>query len=61
MTDEKRIRPDKSEVDRLLGSNEKIKELTNWKPQYTFEEGLSETIDWLKNNLDKYKVDIYNV
>ena len=35
--DEERIRPEKSEVNRLLGSNEKIKKLTDWKPQYTFE------------------------
>jgi len=61
VTDEERIRPDKSEVDRLLGSNKKIKELTNWEPKYTFEEGLTETIEWLKKNLDQYKTDIYNV
>lgn len=59
--DEQRLRPQNSEVERLLGSNEKIRALTNWEPKYTFEEGVAETIDWLKNNLDKYKVDIYNV
>lgn len=59
--DEQRLRPEKSEVERLLGANAKIKELTNWAPQYSFEEGLAETIEWLRNNLDKYKVDIYNV
>ena len=59
--DEERVRPEKSEVNRLLGSNEKIKSLTKWKPQYSFEEGLAETIEFLSNNLDKYKVDIYNV
>lgn len=59
--DEQRLRPEKSEVERLLGCNEKIKSLTNWTPKYTFEEGLAETIEFLKNNLDKYKVDIYNV
>ena len=59
--DEQRVRPEKSEVNRLLGCNEKIKRLTNWTPQYTFEEGLAETIKFLRNNLDKYKVDIYNV
>lgn len=56
-----RLRPDKSEVSRLLGSNEKIKQLTDWTPQYSLEEGLSETINWLKDNLDKYKTEIYNV
>ncbi len=59
--DEQRLRPEKSEVNRLLGSNEKIKKLTNWRPKYTFEEGLSETIEFLRNNLNKYKADIYNV
>jgi len=59
--DEDRLRPEKSEVNRLLGCNKKILELTDWKQQYTFEQGLAETIEFLKNNLDKYKVDIYNV
>ena len=59
--DEQRLRPEKSEVNRLLGSNEKIKKLTNWKPQYTFEQGLAETIDFFRHNLDKYKIDIYNI
>ena len=59
--DEERLRPEKSEVNRLLGCNEKIRELTDWAPKYTFQEGLAETIEFLRNNLDKYKVDIYNV
>ena len=59
--DEQRLRPEKSEVNRLLGSNEKIKRLTNWEPNYTFVEGLAETIEFFKNNLDKYKIDIYNL
>lgn len=59
--DEQRLRPEKSEVNRLLGSNEKIKKLTDWKPQYTFEKGIEETISWIKNNLNCYKSDLYNV
>ncbi len=59
--DQQRVRPEKSEVERLLGSNEKIKSLTNWRPQYTFEEGIAETIEFFRDNLDKYKADIYNV
>lgn len=59
--DQQRIRPTKSEVERLLGSNKKIKELTDWEPRYTFEQGVAETIEFLKDNMDKYKVDIYNV
>lgn len=59
--EEQRLRPEKSEVNRLLGSNEKIKRLTNWRPQYTFEQGIQETIEWMKQNMDAYKTDIYNV
>lgn len=59
--DEDRLRPTKSEVNRLLGSNEKIMRLTDWEPRYTFEQGLAETIDFFKGNMDKYKVDIYNI
>jgi nucleoside-diphosphate-sugar epimerase len=63
ISDEQRIRPEKSEVFRLYGSNEKIKQYTNWKPLYTLNTGLSETIQWFKNpaNLEKYKSNIYNI
>ena len=59
--DEQRLRPKMSEVNRLLGSNEKVKRLTNWEPKYTFEQGLEETIEFFRLNLDKYKADIYNI
>ena len=60
-TDQQRLRPEKSEVNRLLGTAEKLNALTGWKPQYTFEQGLAETIAWVRQNLDRYKVDIYNL
>lgn len=59
--EEQRLRPEKSEVNRLLGDNTKIRELTNWQPQYTFEQGLAETIRFIEKNIEKYKVDQYNV
>jgi len=59
--DEQRLRPENSEVNRLLGSNAKLKELTDWKQEYTFAQGIAETIAWIKNNLSAYKADIYNV
>lgn len=59
--DEQRLRPEKSEVNRLLGANAKIKELTDWKQQYTFEQGIAETIAWIRQNMATYKTDIYNV
>ena len=59
--EEQRLRPEKSEVNRLLGCNEKIMRLTDWKPQVSFEQGLAETIEFLCNNLDRYRTDIYNL
>jgi len=59
--DEERLRPEKSEVQRLVGSNAKIKALTGWSPRYTLKEGLKETIQFFRDNLDKYKTEIYNV
>ena len=59
--DEQRLRPENSEVNRLLGANAKIKELTNWEPKYTLKEGIGETIEWMKGNMKSYKTDIYNI
>lgn len=56
-----RLRPEKSEVTRLLGSNEKLKALTSWKQQYTLSQGLKETILWMENNLNRYRTDRYNI
>jgi NAD dependent epimerase/dehydratase len=61
ISDEQRIRPDKSEVERLFCNNAKIINATNWKPDYTLETGLKQTIDWISNNLSYFKSDIYNV
>jgi len=59
--DEIRLRPEKSEVNRLLGANGKIKALTGWSPQYTLAQGLVQTIEWMRHNMDRYKADLYNV
>lgn len=63
MQDEVRLRPAKSEVFRLYGSNKKIKELTEWEPKFNLEQGLQQTIDWFrrKENLKQYKAEIYNL
>lgn len=58
--DQQRIRPEKSEVNRLLGSNKKIRELTDWEPQYSLQQGLKDTISFLEENLGFYKPEIYN-
>jgi len=59
--DSKRIRPEKSEVQRLICDYSKAHNLTAWKPRYTLEEGLEKTIAWFKENLEIYKDEIYNV
>ena len=61
ISDEKRIRPDKSEVERLFCNNSKILSNTSWKPDFTLEQGLKDTIDWIKMNSTYFKTDIYNV
>ena len=63
VSEDVRIRPQNSEVERLLGSNEKLKELTGWIPETDIDRGLELTIDWFKNeeNLRIYKPWVYNV
>ena len=58
-----RLRPEKSEVERLMGSNEKIKRLTGWEPKYSLSQGLAETIKWFRDekNISRYKSGIYNL
>lgn len=65
--DTDRLRPEKSEVDRLWSDNSKALKLLNWKPEYTghqgFKNGLKLTADWFKNpeNLKLYKLNTYNI
>ncbi len=63
VTDNIRMRPEKSEVFRLWGDNAKIRSLTGFEPEYDIRAGLKATIDWFTQpeNLAKYKSDIYNV
>ena len=58
--DKNRVRPDNSEVERLFCDNQ-ILDKTNWQAAHDLDEGLIKTIEWIKNNLDLYKTDIYNV
>ena len=60
--DQERLRPEKSEVNRLLGSSEKIRALTDWRPQYTFRQGIAETIAFFRGHMDEYeKANLYNL
>lgn len=60
-TDAERLRPAKSEVDRLLADNRLAAKLIGWTPEVTFEDGLARTIEWLRHNLSRYRPDVYNV
>jgi len=66
-TDEARLRPEKSEVERLWADNSKAKELLDWSPDYGglegFKKGLQKTIEWFSdsNNLSRYKANRYNI
>jgi nucleoside-diphosphate-sugar epimerase len=63
VSDDIRIRPEMSEVERLVGSNKKIRQMTDWKPSFSLENGIAETIKWFSDNqnLRHYKYSIYNV
>jgi len=61
VTDQKRVRPAKSEVERLLADTSKAKRLLHWNPQVSLEEGLGKTIQWVKENLERYKIELYNL
>jgi len=59
--DADRVRPDKSEVMELICDNSKAKQLLDWSPQYTLDEGLAETIEWMRRYTNLYKTDKYVV
>jgi len=63
VTDDERLRPEASEVFRLIGDNRKITSLTDWRPAHDLHAGLSKTIEWFREpaNLNKYKAFLYNI
>lgn len=60
-SDKTRIRPQSSEVMRLVCDNAKARELIGWRPKYSLEEGLKETIKFIEQHIENYKTDIYNI
>jgi len=60
-TENTRKRPQSSEVERLMCNNSRLLEFTSWEPRYTLTTGLTETVDWMKNNIQSYKPHLYNV
>jgi dTDP-glucose 4,6-dehydratase len=59
--DTQRVRPENSEVFRLICNATQAQELLGWQPQYSLRAGLEETVEWMRANLHRYKSDIYNL
>jgi dTDP-glucose 4,6-dehydratase len=60
-TDDSRVRPENSEVERLLADNSQAQQLLGWKPEVGLEEGLRRTVEWMRQSLDRYRTDAYVV
>ena len=60
-SESRRLRPEKSEVERLLADNKLAKEILGWEPRVTLEEGLEKSIAWMRDNLDRYRPETYAV
>ncbi len=56
-----RVRPKKSEVQRLFCDNSKLLDHTSWSPKYTFKQGIAEVVNWMKSNKDRYKSSKYHI
>lgn len=61
ISDKKRLRPEKSEVDRLCADNTKAKKILGWQPKYKLTEGLIKTIEWMEENLEIYRPCKYTI
>lgn len=59
--EQRRVRPDNSEVDRLCADNRKAGEILDWSQQFSLEKGLTQTVDWFRVNLNNFKVGSYAV
>lgn len=59
--EQQRLRPTKSEVNRLCAANTKAKELLGWEPKYSLKEGLAQTIEWMGENLEQYRPERYGI
>jgi len=60
-SDERRVRPTDSEVQRLVADNTLARELLGWKPTVSLEEGLKRTIEWMKQHIRRYRSDVYAI
>jgi dTDP-glucose 4,6-dehydratase len=60
-SDDQRIRPANSEVERLCAKNDKAQEILNWRPKHSLKQGLTETIEWIENHIDQYRPETYAI
>jgi dTDP-glucose 4,6-dehydratase len=58
-SEEQRVRPAASEVERLLAGTSLARNLWGWQPRYSLEQGIDETIAWVEKNLHRFRVDAY--
>ena len=56
-----RVRPENSEVKRLVCNNEKLVNGSSWQPKYDLKRGLLKTINWFKENIQTYKAELYHI
>ena len=61
ITDSERVRPEGSEVERLCADASKARELLGWEPRHTLEEGLTRTIEWIRENNERYRLGVYTI
>ena len=61
VSDDQRVRPEQSEVMRLWADNRKAAELIGWRPSVSLDEGLAITIDWLRQNIARFRPGVYEV
>ncbi len=60
-SDNERLRPSGSEVERLIADTKLMHELTGWEPRFSLEQGLERTISWIKENLSFYRPNMYTI
>lgn len=61
VSEDQRVRPEASEVQRLIGDNSRMRELTGWAPQVTLEDGLARVVEYVRQHPEQYKTGFYNV
>jgi len=61
ISENERVRPERSEVERLCADNTKARELLGWQPDFTLEAGLTRTIEWIKENNERYRSSVYAI